>query len=51
MPPRHTGAWYREMVLICTVFAVTGSSTMVLVRALCALCALCVCVCVADFVF
>jgi hypothetical protein len=32
MPPRHTLAWYREMVLICTVFAVTGSSTMVLVR-------------------
>ena len=32
MPPRWTFAWYREMVLICTVFAVTGSSTMMLVR-------------------
>jgi len=32
IPPRWTTAWYREMVLICTVFAITGSSTMVLVR-------------------
>lgn len=32
MPPRWTFAWYREMVLLCTVFAITGSSTMVLVR-------------------
>jgi hypothetical protein len=32
MPPRWTLPWYREMVLICFVFAVTGSSTMVLVR-------------------
>ena len=32
MPPRGTFAWYREMVLVCTVFAITGSSTMVLVR-------------------
>lgn len=31
MPERWTAAWYREMVLICTVFAITGSSTMVLV--------------------
>ncbi len=28
MPERHTFAWYREMLLICTVFAITGSSTM-----------------------
>ena len=32
MPPRGSFAWYREMVLLCTVFAITGSSTMVLVR-------------------
>eukprot|EP00934_Nitzschia_sp_Nitz4_P005544 Nitzschia sp. Nitz4//scaffold128_size63911//46437//47097//NITZ4_006225-RA/size63911-snap-gene-0.60-mRNA-1//1//CDS//3329534850//5534//frame0 len=32
MPERYTFAWYREMVLICTVFAITGSSTMLLVR-------------------
>jgi hypothetical protein len=32
MPPRSTFAWYREMVLICTVFAITGTSTMMLVR-------------------
>lgn len=31
MPERWTAAWYREMTLICTVFAITGSSTMVLV--------------------
>jgi hypothetical protein len=31
MPPRWTVAWYGEMVLICTVFAITGTSTMVLV--------------------
>lgn len=31
MPERWTFAWYGEMVLICTVFAITGSSTMVLV--------------------
>lgn len=31
MPERWTLPWYREMVLICTVFAITGSSTMVLV--------------------
>lgn len=29
MPPRNTFAWYREMLLICTVFAITGSSTMI----------------------
>ena len=32
MPPRNTPAWYKEMILICTVFAITGSSTMFLVR-------------------
>mmetsp|Transcript_29477 Transcript_29477/g.35057 ORF Transcript_29477/g.35057 Transcript_29477/m.35057 type:complete len:218 (-) Transcript_29477:8-661(-) len=32
MPPRGTVKWYAEMVLICTVFAVTGTSTMVIVR-------------------
>ena len=32
MPDRWSVAWYREMALICTVFAITGSSTMVLVR-------------------
>ena len=31
MPEKYTFQWYREMVLICTVFAVTGSSTMFLV--------------------
>lgn len=31
MPPRWTLRWYGEMVLVCTVFAITGSSTMVLV--------------------
>lgn len=29
MPERHTAAWYKEVLLICTVFAITGSSTMV----------------------
>jgi hypothetical protein len=32
MPERGTAQWYREMVLLCTVFAITGTSTMVLVR-------------------
>lgn len=32
MPKRNTPRWYAEMVLICTVFAITGTSTMVLVR-------------------
>jgi membrane-bound lytic murein transglycosylase B len=32
MPPRWTLPWYREMLLVCFVFAITGSSTMVLVR-------------------
>jgi len=32
MPPRNTFAWYREMILLSTVFAITGSSTMFLVR-------------------
>lgn len=31
MPPRWTLPWYGEMVLICTVFAITGTSTMILV--------------------
>jgi hypothetical protein len=29
MPTRYTAAWYREMLLVCTVFAITGSTTMV----------------------
>lgn len=32
MPPRNTPRWYAEMLLICTVFGITGSSTMFLVR-------------------
>ena len=32
MPERGSFLWYREMVLLCTVFAITGTSTMVLVR-------------------
>jgi len=28
MPERNTAAWYREILLICTVFGITGSSTM-----------------------
>jgi len=32
MPPRYTFPWYREMGLICTVFAITGTSTMIIVR-------------------
>eukprot|EP00980_Cylindrotheca_fusiformis_P016756 scaffold5048_cov121-Cylindrotheca_fusiformis.AAC.7 len=32
MPERWTLPWYREVALICTVFAITGSSTMVVVR-------------------
>lgn len=32
MPPRWTPRWYGEVMLICTVFAITGTSTMVLVR-------------------
>ena len=32
MPERYTFAWYREMLLICTVFGITGSSTMLVVR-------------------
>ncbi len=31
-PPRYSGAWWRETALICTVFAITGSSSMYLVR-------------------
>jgi hypothetical protein len=31
MPERNTAAWYREMLLICTVFGITGTSTMMLV--------------------
>mmetsp|Transcript_15459 Transcript_15459/g.29169 ORF Transcript_15459/g.29169 Transcript_15459/m.29169 type:complete len:212 (-) Transcript_15459:179-814(-) len=32
IPPRGTLKWYGEMILICTVFAITGTSTMVIVR-------------------
>lgn len=32
MPPRNTPRWYAEMLLLCTVFGITGSSTMFLVR-------------------
>lgn len=32
MPEKKTASWYREMVLLCTVFAITGSSTMFMVR-------------------
>ena len=32
IPPRGTAKWYGEMTLICTVFAIAGSSTMFLVR-------------------
>lgn len=32
MPPRYTLRWYGEVVLICTVFGITGTSTMLLVR-------------------
>ena len=32
MPQKGTLSWYGEMVLLCTVFAITGTSTMVLVR-------------------
>ena len=28
MPERYSASWYQEVVLICTVFAITGSSTM-----------------------
>ena len=31
-PKKGSSEWYREMVLLCTVFAITGSSTMILVR-------------------
>merc|ERR1712150_66608 len=31
MPKRGTFQWYREMSLLCTVFAITGTSTMFLV--------------------
>jgi hypothetical protein len=33
MPERYSATWWREIVLICTVFAITGSTTM-LVRTL-----------------
>ena len=29
MPERYSASWYREIVLICTVFAITGSTTMI----------------------
>ena len=28
MPPRKTMKWYMEMALLCTVFSITGTSTM-----------------------
>jgi hypothetical protein len=34
MPPRYTVRWYGEVALICTVFGITGTSTMLLVRRL-----------------
>jgi hypothetical protein len=34
MPPRYTLRWYGEVLLICTVFGITGTSTMLLVRRL-----------------
>jgi len=33
-PPRHSAAWYFELLLICTVFGITGSASMFLVRPL-----------------
>lgn len=32
MPPRNTFEWYLEMALVCSIFAITGTSTMVVVR-------------------
>jgi hypothetical protein len=32
MPPQNTFQWYVEMTLLCTVFAISGTTTMVLVR-------------------
>lgn len=32
MPPQNTSRWFFEMTLLCTVFAISGTSTMVLVR-------------------
>lgn len=32
IPPRYTASWYLEMLLLCTVFGITGSTTMVVVR-------------------
>lgn len=34
LPPRFSRAWWAEMALICTVFGVTGSSSMYLVKPL-----------------
>ena len=51
MPPRWTFAWYREVTLICTVFAITGTSTMVLVSNTFVLYCVCVCVCVYITIF
>ena len=31
MPTRYSFHWYREIFLICTIFAITGTSTMLLV--------------------
>ena len=30
--PRNTPKWYTEMALLCTVFGITGTLTMFLVR-------------------
>ena len=35
MPPRYTPRWYGEMALICTVFGITGSGSLFLVRLVC----------------
>jgi hypothetical protein len=32
IPPRYTFPWFLEMCYLCTVFGVTGSSTMLIVR-------------------
>lgn len=32
MPPRFTWAWWGEQALVCTVFGITGSSSMLLAR-------------------
>jgi len=34
LPPRWSPAWWREMALVCVVFGITGSSSMLVVRPL-----------------